>query len=576
MTRELTGFRIRQRRRQRGLSQVAAAREIGISASYLNLIEHNKRPIAGGLLRRIAEVLELEAEALSGASERRLVDDLVELAADPLLRAQQAGGPGDGDGGAGAGRERALDERSAGELVGRHPAWAEALIALHRAYRGQAQAVAALAEQLQRDPFLRDSVHQILTQIATLRSTAEILQSVEDLAPEERRRFTAIMAEESLRLSGVAQGLAGFFDSEQARPRPATASEEVEDFIIERGNHFERLEAVGAELGRALEGRGDTPMSALIEYLGARHGVSVVSRPPHEVAQAAPAPDGEPVGAAAAGWRNLCVYDPGERTLAFLDNASISTRRFQLARLAAELGWAEVLAREVEDPRLTSAAARGQAFRALASYVASALLLPYERFHADAVRVRYDVEILRQRYDASFEQVCHRLVTLRRPGREGVPFGFLRANPAGFKTKRFPLPGLPLARHGHACPLWAIYGSFQTPGRVVRQLAAFPDGSRYLFIARTVTKQPATFQEQPFLHAVMLACEEIHADRTVYADGLDLAAAQTATPVGPACRLCPREACLHRAEPPIVAARPAAAGDGAGARGNENVTPPGE
>ncbi|SMF55353.1 hypothetical protein SAMN06265365_11950 [Tistlia consotensis] len=543
MTRQMAGFRIRERRRELGLSQVAAAAEIGISASYLNLIEHNKRPIAGGLLRRIAEVLGLESDALTGASERRLVDDLVELAADPLVRALPGG--------------RDLDERAAGDLVGRHPGWAQALLGLHRAHREQSLAVSALSERLQRDPFLRDSLHQILGQIATLRSTAEILQSVEDLEPEARRRFTEIVAEESLRLSGVAQGLADFLGSGQADTRPVTAGEEVDDFIIERGNYFEALEAAADELRQALRGRGDTPMSSLIDYLGSRFDVDVVSRPPHEV-----------VRAAESGYRNLCHFDAAARTLVFLDNASISTRRFQLARLAAELGWRERLERETDDPRLPSDAARAQAFRALASYVASALLLPYERFHADAEQARYDVEILRQRYDASFEQVCHRLVTLRRPGREGVPFAFLRANPAGFTTKRFPLPGLPLTRHGHACPLWAIYGSFQTPGRVVRQLAAFPDGSRYLFIARTVTKQPATFQEQPFLHAVMLACEEIHADRTVYADGLDLAAPQTATPVGPACRLCPRPSCLHRAEAPIVsAARSLRPGD---AR-NENV-----
>lgn len=533
MARQLTGFRIRERRRERGLSQVAAASEIGISASYLNLIEHNKRPIAGRLLRRIAEVLELEADTLTGVSERRLADELVEAAADPLVRERWASG--------------ATDERSAGELAARQPGWAHALLAFHRAYREQSQAVGALSEQLQRDPFLRDAVHQILTQVATLRSSAEILQSVEDLEPAARRRFIAIMAEESLRLAGVAQDLAGFFDGEQARTRPATASEEVEDFIIERGNYFEPLEAAGRELARALEGRGDTPMSALIEYLGARHGVRVVSRAPADAVATE--------GAGEEGWRNFCHFDEDRRLLVFLDNASISTRRFQLARLAAELGWRELIERTADDPRLTSEASRGQAFRALASYLAGALLLPYERFHADAVRARYDVEILRQRYDASVEQVCHRLVTLRRPGLEGVPFGFLRANPAGFTTKRFPLPGLALARHGHACPLWAIYGCFQTPNRVTRQLAAFPDGSRYLFIARTVTKQPATFREQPFLHAVMLACEEIHADRTVYADGLDLAAPQTATPVGPACRLCPRAACLHRAEPPIVAPR---------------------
>ncbi len=560
MARQLAGFRIRERRRERGLSQVEAARAIGISASYLNLIEHNKRPIAGRLLQRIAEVLGLDSDALTGASERRLADDLVELAADPLVRSL----PG----------AEALGERAAGELVGRHAGWAQALVALHRAYRQQSDAVAALSEQLQRDPFLRDAVHQMLTQIATLRSTAEILQSVDDLDAGSRRRFTGIVAEESLRLSGVAQALADFFDSGQADTRPVTAGEEVDDFIIERGNHFAALEAMGDDMARALAGRGDTVMSRLIDYLASEHGVSVVSRSAPELA------DGGAAGLDRAGYRNLCFFDRAERSLVFLDNASISTRRFQLARLAAELGWGEVLARESDDPRLTSDAARLQAYRALASYAASALLLPYDRFLQDAMQARYDVEILRQRYDASFEQVCHRLVTLRRPGREGVPFAFLRANPAGFTTKRFPLPGLPLTRHGHACPLWAIYGSFQTPGRVVRQLAAFPDGSRYLFIARTVTKQPATFQEQPFLHAVMLACEEIHADRTVYADGLDLAARETATPVGPACRLCPRSACLHRAEAPIVAERPAGerpagerqGGSAQGGGANEGVT----
>jgi len=68
-----------------------------------------------------------------------------------------------------------------------------------------------------------------------------------------------------------------------------------------------------------------------------------------------------------------------------------------------------------------------------------------------------------------------------------------------------------------------------------------------------VTKQPASFHEPPVPHAVMLACDVIHADKTVYADGLDLGSVgRTAIPVGPSCRLCPRLDCLHRAEEPIV------------------------
>ncbi len=76
-------------------------------------------------------------------------------------------------------------------------------------------------------------------------------------------------------------------------------------------------------------------------------------------------------------------------------------------------------------------------------------------FLADAEAQRYDIETLRQLYTASFEQVAHRLVSLRKPGEPGLPFGFLRSDAAGRLTKHFPLPGLPLPSSGHACPRWA-------------------------------------------------------------------------------------------------------------------------
>ena len=85
--------------------------------------------------------------------------------------------------------------------------------------------------------------------------------------------------------------------------------------------------------------------------------------------------------------------------------------------------------------------------------------------------------------------MCHRLVTLRRPGAEGIPFGMMRVDPAGFVTKRFPLPHLLLPRHGNACPLWAVYKAFQTPGVLERQLVEFPNGSRFLMLARAVEKE---------------------------------------------------------------------------------------
>ncbi len=160
---------------------------------------------------------------------------------------------------------------------------------------------------------------------------------------------------------------------------------------------------------------------------------------------------------------------------------------------------------------------------------------------------------MRQKYEASFEQICHRLITLRAPEAEGVPFSLLRVDPSGHISKRFPLFGLSLPRFGHACPLWPVFSAFQTPGRVIRELGEFHNGKRFLMIARTITKRAATFRAQPVMFSVMLACDVLYADQTVYAEGIDLRATEAAVPVGSSCRQCHRLECQHRQEPPITA-----------------------
>lgn len=67
----LTGTRIRERRTVLGLRQAELARLSGISPSYLNLIEHNRRRIGGKLLVEIARHLGVEASALTRARARR-------------------------------------------------------------------------------------------------------------------------------------------------------------------------------------------------------------------------------------------------------------------------------------------------------------------------------------------------------------------------------------------------------------------------------------------------------------------------------------------------------------------------
>jgi predicted transcriptional regulator len=232
----------------------------------------------------------------------------------------------------------------------------------------------------------------------------------------------------------------------------------------------------------------------------------------------------------------------------FQTSAIAATRQFQLTRLYVELSAATAIEAEVAAGQLSTEPARRLAYRALASYLAGAVAFPYERFLADAEATRYDIEVLRQMHTASFEQVAHRLVTLRRPGEEGIPFGFLRSDPAGRLTKHFPLPGLLLPNSGHACPLWVIYDAFRTPDALVRQVVRFTDGSRYLFLARATARRASQFRERSVYTSVMLACDVLHADRTVYAAGLDLSDQQADVPVGPTCRLCTRRDCADRQE----------------------------
>ena len=67
------------------MTQQALASRLGISASYLNLIEHDQRNVTASLLIKLAEVLQIELASLSGASERQLQAGLREVFADPML-----------------------------------------------------------------------------------------------------------------------------------------------------------------------------------------------------------------------------------------------------------------------------------------------------------------------------------------------------------------------------------------------------------------------------------------------------------------------------------------------------------
>src|SRR5271156_2154199 len=117
MSRTLIGRTVRRLRTERDLSQQALATRLGISASYLNLIEHDQRAVTASLLIKLGETLRVDLGELSGTQERQLEVGLREAFADPLL-------------GAGDVADAEVEALAAGS-----PNAARAVLALYRAWR---------------------------------------------------------------------------------------------------------------------------------------------------------------------------------------------------------------------------------------------------------------------------------------------------------------------------------------------------------------------------------------------------------------------------------------------------------
>jgi predicted transcriptional regulator len=187
----------------------------------------------------------------------------------------------------------------------------------------------------------------------------------------------------------------------------------------------------------------------------------------------------------------------------------------------------------------------------LASYFAAALIMPYRTFHALAERYRYDIERLADHVGVGYETISHRLSTLQQPGLRGVPFSFIRVDRAGNMSKRQSASGFHFSHTGGTCPLWNVFEAFAVPGKILTQIAQMPEGTRYFWIARTVTRTPGRYGAPAKTFAIALGCELRHAHRLVYATGLDIDDPAAAVPIGVGCKVCERPACPQRAFPQI-------------------------
>src|SRR4051812_43752886 len=81
------GGKVRVLRRRDGLSQVQLAERLGISSSYLNLIESNKRPLTAAVLIKLAHIFNVDLTTFASPDDSRLAADLSEAFVDPIFEA---------------------------------------------------------------------------------------------------------------------------------------------------------------------------------------------------------------------------------------------------------------------------------------------------------------------------------------------------------------------------------------------------------------------------------------------------------------------------------------------------------
>ena len=442
MSRALIGRTVRRLRTERGLSQQALASRLGISASYLNLIEHDQRAVTASLLIKLAETLRVELAELSGTEERQLEVGLREAFADPLLGVE------------------AIPEAEVGAIAGGSPNAARAVLALYRAWRVAREDAGGIA------------------------------------LPSGRRILLP--------------------------------NEEARDLFNERANYFPSLEEAAEAIGAGLGATPHEANHAIAERLRRVHGLTVTVQPLEGAHRR---------------------YDPVARSLALSESLPRESRGFQMAFQLALLEARDAVDAAIKEAAPSSAEAGALIRVGWLNYVAGALLMPYEPFLFAARDLRHDMEAVAARFGVSYEQACHRLSSLQRPGARGVPFFFLRVDPAGNVSKRFSAAGFPFARFGGSCPRWVVHTALSTPGQVQVQVAELPDGAAFLCFARTVIQPASHWGEPAPVHVVAMGCNLAHAGEVVYADGLDLERARVG--IGLSCRLCDRPDCRSRAFTPL-------------------------
>lgn len=307
----------------------------------------------------------------------------------------------------------------------------------------------------------------------------------------------------------------------------------VHDLFRNHNNHFPDLETVAEQC--YVQGIPDREeiYSALREHLAANLNVEVVQVRDEDMGS------------------SLRYFDREKGQLLLSDGLDHNNKVFQLAHMIAHIEFSDLLNEQLTDKIRANEQVAARCRIELANYFAAALMMPYSEFFEEALKAKYDIERLAARFSVSYEQVCHRLTTLQKPGHRGIPFFFLRIDRGGNVSKRLNATPIQLARFGGTCPRLDIHYCFRVPGRILTQIVEMPDHSRYLTINRTVDRPSIRYSTEDKRLAVSLGCSVEYAPELVYGMDINPNSERMITEIGVNCRLCPRRQCEQRAHDPF-------------------------
>lgn len=205
MAKAFVGVRLQRLREERRLSQVALARALGISASYLNQIERNQRPLTVPISLRLGEVLGVDTQLFADGDDKGLIADLRAVFGD-------------------LSGEASVSVAEVKALAANMPAAARAIVDLHRRHRAAAERADLLAAQLGDDSRtprwkaasneeVRDYLNRRQNHVAELDEPAERIFEEEGLSPgnteeglrERLRRRHGLRCQVTTALDGVVQ-----------------------------------------------------------------------------------------------------------------------------------------------------------------------------------------------------------------------------------------------------------------------------------------------------------------------------------------------------------------------------------